>query len=191
MIPDLPNISDPVLMADFLRPYNRHKTNLTDYARGGVALLDASKGLDVKDWFCEANDNGVFLSASGSQMLKIETLPGKITWISLAFDQNMHYNLAYSLLGAGAFFYWYDAERQSYVTDSLGNIKTPIARMDDVRRYAIGSNDIVLSYIRGTSLCVRIQRDRYKQEYVLASNAGNSILQCGMNKVMRFQWNCI
>ena len=191
MIPDLPNLSDPTISAEFLQPYNREKAALLDYARGGINLLDASKGLNVKNWTCELQDGEVYISAPGVASFLVETLIGEPEWISLAFDQNMHYNLAYILPGSGAFLYWYDAEVQGYVTESLGAVQTPIIRMDDVRQYTEGLNDIILSYIRGGSLCVRVQRDRFKIEYVLATNAGTRIIQCGMNRKLRCQWNCI
>lgn len=191
MIPDLPNLSDPAMPADFLRPYNREKAAFVDYARGGVALLDPSRGLNVKDWTCYLQEGGCFISASDVPIFKVETIDSRADWISMAFDQNMHYNLAYKVPNEGAYLYWYDAAQNRYVTDSLGNVFTPILRMDDVRHDATGSNDLVLSYIRGNSLCVRIQRDRFGLEYVLATNAGSRIVQCGMNRKMRFQWNCI
>lgn len=191
MIPDIPNLSNPVMPDAFCIPYRQEKAPLVDYARGGVALLDASKGLNVKNWTCEANQDGVFISAPGVPLFKAETLPGEITWISLAFDHNMHYNLAYVLAGMGAFWYWYDAMQQRYVTDSLGSISTPVARMDDVRKYANMYNDIVLSYIRGSALCCRVQRDRYRIEYQLATNAGTTIRQCGMQENNRFAWVCV
>jgi len=191
MIPDLPNLLSPPMAAEFVRPYNRQKAALVDYARGGVALLDASKGLNVKDWQCELQNGEVYISSSGVTPFRVETFVGKPDWISFAFDQNMHYNLAYTLPGGAGFLYWYDAEGQGYVTDSLGAVRTPIIRLDDVRDSAFGDSDIILSYIKGGALCVRVQRDRFKVEYMLASAAGNSIIQCGMNKSLRFQWYCV
>lgn len=189
MIPDLPNLSSPTMAADFRQPYNREKQPLSDHARGGAALLDASSGLNVKNWFAEVNGGVCFLSTEGVAPFAIESFPSEISWISLAFDQNMHYSLAYTI-GSQSYLYWYDAEAQKYVTDTLGAVASPFVRMDDVRDYVEGMNDIILSYIRGGALCVRMQRDRYKREYVLATRAGNRILQCGMNVKLRFQWNC-
>lgn len=192
MIPDLPNLSDPTMACPLKPPNNGAKAALTDYARGGIALLDASRGLNVKNWTCELQDGAVYISSPGNPMFLVETIMGEPNWISMAFDQNMHYNLAYTLpKGGGSFLYWYDAESNRYVTESLGDARTPIIRMDDVRDAAIRDRDIILSYIRQSSLCVRVQRERFKNEYVLATNAGRYIMQCGMNTCMRFQWNMI
>lgn len=189
--PDVPlALSDPTVEADFMQPYDKPKSALTDWARGGVALLDANSGLNVKNWFCEAQENGgVYLSSAGAQPFKIETLVGKPTWISFCFDQNMHYNIAY-IVNSHSFFYWYDANQQGYTTTDIGAVNTPFCRLDDVRRHPSFWNDIVLSYIRGAALCARLQRDRFSIEYVLAENAGSRIIQCGMNKKLRFQWHC-
>ena len=189
MIPDLPNLSNPAMPAELRRPYNRKKQPLTDYARGGIALLDASKGLDVRDWFVEINEKTCFLSPDGGDAIAIETFDIEPSWVSLAFDQNMHYNLVYTIK-ANSYLHWYDTERQSYVTDMIGTVNTPFIRMDDVRHFTEGTNDIILSYIVGSALCVRVQRDRFKTEYVLAHGAGSKILQCGMNRKLRFQWDC-
>lgn len=189
--PDKPlQLSNPALIDEFLIPYRQEKQALIDYARGGVALLDASKGLNVKNWVCELQDDDVYISSSSVPAFKVETITGVPEWISFCFDQNMHYNLAYILPNSGAFLYWYDANQQAYVTTSLGSVHTPFIRMDDVRRHPSFWNDIILSYIKGNALCVRLQRDRFSVEYMLASSAGNSIVQCGMNKSLRFQWHC-
>lgn len=190
MIPDLPNLSNPTIQADFISPHNIVKTPLLDFARGGVALLDASKGLNVKDWWCECRDSGIWVSAFGVPETKVDVIHEKPVWISFAFDQNMHYAVTYVLTGGEAYLYWFDAQRSIYVTDALGVVNRPILRMDDVRRYSEGTNDVILSYTRGGRLCVRIQRDRYRVEYVLAEGLRGYLLQCGMNKKLRFQWVC-
>lgn len=189
MIPELPYLSDPTMVAPLKPPYNRLKLPLSDYARGGVALLDSSNGINVANWYIEVVDGVCLLSKEGESEVAIETLSEDVSWISLAFDQNMHYNLAYSI-GKESYLLWYDAERQSYNTDHIGQVSTPFVRMDDVRDFMEGTNDVILSYIKGGALCVRMQRDRYKVEYVLAANAGTIITKCGMNMGLRFQWNC-
>ena len=189
MIPDLPNVSDPAMTAELLQPYNRVKVPLKDYARGGMALLDSSRGLNQKNWACEVQNGEVFLSADGVAATSVYDVDPDTSWISLAFDQNMHFNLAY-VVGRVGYLYWYDAASQRYVTTNLGSVVTPFIRLDDVRLYMEGYSDIILSYIVNEALCVRVQRDRFSVEYVLARNAGTKIEQCGMNRVNRFQWNC-
>lgn len=189
MIPDFPNLSAPPMAAEFLRPNHRPKAALVDYARGGVALLDSSQGLNVKTWTCEARGDGVFLSAPAVQEFRIETIPEDPLWVSLAFDQNMHYNCVYILEELGAFFYYYDAAGERYNVLEVGDVQTPIIRMDDVLLPALGDCELILSYIREKQLCVRLQRERFGVEHVLADGVGDVILQCGMNTRRRFQWD--
>lgn len=191
MIPDLPRLSDPTISADFISPYNRVKTPLSDWARGGVALLDASKGLNVKDWFCEWQDGFVYLSAHGTQRFVAYEIQGEIEWISFAFDQNMHANFAYTMKGGGSYLYWYDTAATEYVTTNLGFVSTPFLRLDDSRDAAFGECSVILSYIEINALRCRVQNDRYGVEYTLAERAGSAIMQCGMNKKMRFQWHTL
>lgn len=192
MIPDLPNLSSPAIQADFLMPYNRGKAALVDHARGGVALLDASKGLNVKNWICEVSESGVYISSYDVAPFKVETLVGIPSWISMAFDQNMHYVLAYTLESdSNSFLYFFDSAQGAYVEYLLGRVHTPFVRMDDVRDAAQSTREVVLSYIKDNSLCVRVQRDRFGAEHVLTPSAGSKIIQCGMNKANRFQWYCV
>ena len=188
-MPDVPNLSAPPMPADFLAPHNRTKAALVDYARGGVALLDSSQGLNVKTWTCEARGDGVFLSAPAVAEFRIETIPENPLWVSIAFDQNMHYHVAYILEELGAFFYYYDATGERYNVLELGEVITPIIRMDDVRKEALADCELILSYIRENKLCIRLQRDRFGVEYVIADGVGEAILQCGMNIMRRFQWD--
>lgn len=190
MIPDIPHLSNPTMYAEFMQPYNTTKVPLKDYARGGVALLDGTNGLNVKNWSCEVTDGEVFVTAEGTPKTSVYQLDPAVSWVSLAFDGNMHFNLAY-IVDNESFLYWYDADSRMYITTSLGNVITPFIRMDDVRLYIETSRDIILSYIRNKALCVRMQRDRFGVEYVLANNAGSRLLQCGMNVGRRFQWKCI
>lgn len=187
MIPDLPNLSDWTVYGRFVQPYNRLKMPLEDYARGGVQLNDSSQGLDVKNWRIELKNGVCKISAAGSPDFIVTNVPEQATWVSLGFDQNMHHNVAYIFNGTG-YFYWYDAASNSYVTSNFGNIRCPIVRMDDVRDISVSTNDLVLSYIKDGSLCVRIQRDRFGTEYVLARNVGNRLFQAGLNTQLRFQW---
>lgn len=189
--PNIPlELTETAVAADIMVPYNRVKTPLADYARGGVALLDASRGLNVKNWVCEVQNGGVFLSADNVQPFRIETIRGEPTWISFAFDQNMHYNLAYKLEDGEAYHYWYDVDSRQYITMALGKVNTPFLRLDDVRIYPSFHNDILLSYIKERTLYARLQRDRYAVEYKLAEDVGQRISRCGMNMRLRFQWEC-
>ncbi len=187
MIPDLPNLADVTLPGRFKAPYTFKKEPFCDYARGGVALLDASQGLDVKDWRIDFENGVATITSEGSPDFIVPDLPIDLSWISFAFDQNMHYNVTYTVANK-SYLYWYDAAAQGYVTTELDDVKTPFLRMDDVRSGIEGTKDLILSYLKKGDLYIRLQSDRFAVEYLLEKHAGNKFLQCGMTEQLRFQW---
>lgn len=187
MIPDLPNLATVTLPGRFKQPFRFKKEPFCDYARGGVELLDASQGLDVKDWRIDFEDGVATITSEGSPDFVVPDLPINLSWISFAFDQNMHYNVTYTVANK-SYLYWYDAVAQGYVTTELDDVKTPFLRMDDVRNGIEGTNDLILSYLKKGDLYIRLQSDRFGVEYLLEKHAGNKFLQCGMTEQLRFQW---
>lgn len=190
MIPLLPETLDgPV--ADFRAPYNSIKKPLVDHHRGGVALNDASKGLDIQNWKIEVRENKVYLSGDNVAEIEIPMdIPtgNTIEWISLAFDQNMHYVIAYTLDNDDSYLYYFNLATNTNSSLSLGKINTPIVRMDDVRFINSADNDIILSYVKDGKLACRIQKDKYEIEYLLSDNVSANLLQCGISTESRFQW---
>lgn len=187
MIPDFPNLSSVGLPGRFKSPYRFVKEPLCDYARGGVQLLDASQGINVKDWRIDLEDGVCTIRSEGSPDFVVDHVPEQSHWISFVFDQNMHYNVAYSV-GYDSFLYWYDAVTQGYVTTDLGRVKTPFLRMDDSRNNMEGIVDVILTYLRDSALCIRFQNERFQNEYVIDEYGGNKLLQCGPTEELRFQW---
>lgn len=187
MIPDLPNLAEVPLPAPFIRPYGFLKEPLCDYARGGVALLDASKGLNIKDWRIDMEDGVCTITSEDSPDFIVPDIPIEANWISFAFDQNMHYNVAYSV-GNTSYLYWYDAVAQGYVTSELGEVKTPFLRMDDSRNHLEGLVDLIVSYLKKGGLYIRLQSERFAKEYPIDAHAGNKLLGCGPTLALRFQW---
>lgn len=191
MIPDFPHILDEPI-CNFLVPNDKPKSPLIDYARGGIGISDASKGMDIQNWRCEVKNNKIYLSSPNTPEQEIEAgITVEIKWVSLAFDQNMHYIVAYALENKEAYLSYYDATINEYVQLSLGKAITPMVRMDDVRLFNDSTRYVVLSYIKNRNLCVRLQSDKYAKEYVLAENAGIRLRQCGMTYESRFQWQIL
>ena len=204
MLPDLPKLTSTpleVISKDALEtlstepiaqeirsPYNTDKVPLIDFARGGTDILDAHKGLDIKDWKCELKTDGIHITAKGSKETVIPNTFGDIEFLSFCFDQNMHYNFAYILKNKKAYLYWYDAVVEKYNTLELGKVNTPIVRMDDIRKELSPQSSIILSYIKDNNLYGRVQSDRFRVIYLLKEDVGIAIKKFGMNKGMRLQW---
>jgi len=169
-------------------PYMLHS-----YETGGIALSDASQGLKVQVWDAEVIDNSNVVLRNEAGYEATYYTGSEITEVSLAFDQNMRPTIAI-VEGGQPKLIWYDsAVEMEVVTDLAADIKSPRVSMDDKRQTQSANNDIILGYIRGTSLYFAKQRDRYLIEYLLATDAlPNSDLsylsRVGMSTINRFQF---
>lgn len=168
---------------------------LTDFELGGVALQDASQGLQVQRWTCRAeSETGiVYLGAENVPEIPLFTADG-ITDLSLAFDQNMRPFVAFTQLNQ-AKFRWYDTVLgANRITELDPNDRTPRCCMDDKRPWQVsqGANDVILAYLRGDSLYYRQQRERYEVERFLASGLeGKRLIKVGMNIAWRLQFEFV
>lgn len=168
---------------------------LQDWELAGVALGDASAGLNVKLWHCileidkATNTGSVYIEAPG--VAKTFLFSGvDITEVALAFDQNMNPFVAYQQ-GSAARFFWYDPLIPGMTHTTLpAGCRDLRCTMDEKRLFDIANSDIVLSYIQSGNLCVRYQRDRYLVETVLKAGAGPDaiLVSMAMNNGNRLQW---
>lgn len=190
--------STVVEFAPFLSPRNVPNPVgvITDVEEGGAGLEDTSQGLQFQTWTATVDSiatGNIYLSAPNTPAILALTVPG-ITQLSFTFDQNMHPFFAYTQNGV-AKFYWFDPTIPGFTITTLeAGALTPRCSLDDKRAFAIngGGTDILLFYLVGNTLLMRMQRDRYGIIYTMATNLqtrflGNQVLQVGMNAVMRFQ----
>lgn len=163
---------------------------LTDYEMGGVALSDASAGLQDRIWTARADlDGNVYLSAPENVETLFITLPG-ITELSFTFDQNMRPVLAY-MQGGVARLRWFNTVPNAYVvTDLPAGSMYPRVALDDkrARQTTQGDNDVILAYMRSGDLYYRQQRDRYEDEYLLKAGVNAKLIRIGMNMLNRLQF---
>lgn len=187
MIPQKSLIQPPRGSA-FIFPDNLISTNLVDYELGGIGLSDASQGLQVQEWTLQVVGLGINtsiqVSSSNTPPTILFSLPN-ITWGRLAFDQNMHPVICY-VDQTGPGFWWYDPTIPGQIFTSLSSdVQTPCCSMDDKRSLEIrlGTNDVIISYIRANGLFYRQQRDRYGIEYSLYPNLNLIIPNPNLNKI--------
>jgi hypothetical protein len=165
---------------------------LWDMEMGGVALNDPSEGLRVKVWTLRADGKtgAIYLSAADVGETLLFSASG-VQEISLAFDQNMRPFVAFVQKGK-AKFRWYDTLLgENVITDLDPLDRTPRCCMDDKRPYqtASGANDIILAYVRGTSLYYRQQRERYETERLLTDTIpAPRLIKVGMAVNNRLQF---
>jgi len=166
----------------------RSPNKLVDYELGGVALNDASQGIDVKIWRATYSGGSVKFSPSPFvSETSVITVAG-ITELSIAFDQNMRPTVAYRA-GGECRLYWYDSLIESPTTTVFNpTALSPFLTMDDKRYSADERNDILFFYIQDGVLCYRQQRDRFGVERELTTVPGGYyIKKCGMNNGLRLQ----
>lgn len=179
--------------AAFLAPddLGRQNNKRIDYERGGIALNDGSQGLLVQNWRARLVGDNVMI---GPDPFTSETLlltDTGITELSLSFDQNMRPVLAYVAAGQ-AKLHWYNSSTETQVTTTLAaDVRSPFVTMDDKRAVAtlLASNDVVLFYVRGSTLFARYQRDQYSVErtMTMAVGSGSTIAKAGMSDGLTVQ----
>lgn len=187
MIPDDVLSTTPV-PAQFLFPRNIPRRPLIDYEYGGVDIQDGTQGIRVKVWRGEYLDGSIVLSADGVPATTIITVPG-ISDFQFTFDRNMNPFIAYELTDGTCRYYWFDSLVSDFVTSTLpaGSI-TPRCCHDDNRDLETQTSDIILAYCRSGNLYYREQRERYTTEHFLSDQAPNGLVQIGLTRGLRMQF---
>jgi len=175
----------------YLPPDDKLTSPIVDYESGGMALLDASAGLFARAWKLWVQDINVWLQPEGGDSILLFTEVG-IQEVSLAFDQNMQWSVAYTVNGIMK-LRWYDPLESDHVITVFGAALNPRLALDDKRHAERTTSDIILAYINGSNLCYRQQRDRYETERVLRENLypGTKLKNIGMNKNLRLQFELV
>jgi hypothetical protein len=164
-------------------------SRIEDYELGGIALNDASQGLQVQNWRLQLVGTEIRVAPEPYTSETVLITAAGITQCSLAFDQNMNPAVAYMQFNQ-AKLYWFDSVPGEMVTTTLASdVRSPFLSMDDKRDKSNTRNDVLLFYIRSNRLCYRQQRDRFNTERTLAWFDGNllSIRKAGMNDGLRMQ----
>lgn len=183
--------------ATFVGREKRMGDGLLAYEIGGIAIGDASQGINLQQWYGRVvpiDGQQVFqLSSDGDTWTTIISRSGNVTEMDFAFDQNMVPFITWVEDGVTR-IYWYDPNVSSMTITNLGDqLVNPRCCMDDKRDLQLVNSDIILAYIRAGGLYYRQQRDRYQVERLLqAGLAGGSRLVCvGMSTALRLQFRLV
>lgn len=186
------NVASSVSMpGELLAPDNIGSSLFVDYERGGVAIADASLGLDYQDWQCKYNDatGNVFINPVGSPDVLFINIAGA-SEMSFAFDQSMRPVLAY-MIGTLGKLRWYDSLAGAFVVSDFPDIRSPRLTLDDKREMQRANSDVIFAYIKANGdLCYRQQRDRYETERVLHTGVdpSNRLVAVGMGNNFRLHF---
>ena len=187
MIPNK-SLAGPISPFSFLEPDKLTTLATVDYQLGGIGLSDPSQGLQVQTWTAEIIGEGTSTSV---QISAPNTIPvilfslSNLSWVRLAFDQNMHPVVAYQYL-SGSGFWWFDPTIPGTTFFALPAGSTyPCCSLDDKRPLStnLGTSDVIVAYLNSTNLLYRQERDRYANEYVLATSLTSYIAAPLLNKI--------
>lgn len=152
-------------------------------AWGGIALNDASAGLNYQLWELDYVNGVVSISAPNNSGTVLFARNG-LTELSFAFDQNMRPAVAFAH-GGHVYLWWYDTLVGQYVFTNFGRLQNPYLTLDDNRPTQTDDSDIILSYRDDKKLYVRYQRNRYSIPYLLADGV-LEVRQAGMLSILRY-----
>lgn len=188
MLPDNELSSSPV-PAVFIGGRALPVRDTVDYELGGIALNDPSEGLQYQIWRARIESEGAEIIIDAQNVDPFVLIAGvNITEVSISFDQNMNPVVAYVEDGTPK-LYWYDSTVPGMVTTSFADIVTPRVSMDDKRKSQSQNNDVIFAYMKNSNLYMRMQRDRYSVEYLLAEDIDSpGLIKIGMSRQNRFQF---
>ncbi len=159
-----------------------------EYEEGPVAFEDATKGLQFQIWRIRLVGDSVYVTAPNTP----ETLVFSkrcITQVSLSFDQNARYVVAYIIKSTELWLYWYDpvvkAFTHTFIEDGVRDVRIT---MPDKRDFQLADSNIGMFYTKEDRLCARWQIDRYRVVQELETGIGGRLMRVGMNAHFRLQF---
>ena len=181
--------------AGFIRPDDFVRTGvglLTDYEYGGAAIQDPSAGFWHQVWRLWVDGDAVKLAPQDNPAAaQVLFSAPNIREITFTFDSNMNPVVAYIQAGASK-LYWYDVTQSppGFVTSTVSGANgSPFLTFDDKRPRMIGAADVMLFYLVGEAVKVRLMRDRFTVEYEWGTlpKGADRIACAGMSEGNRLQ----
>lgn len=181
-----PLLIDEGVSSLFNYPRSKNYPLTESWENGGVALSDPSEDLTKYVWKAWTDGTTIKVKRDDLDVHHVVLMDSNITEIDLTFDQNMRPCIAYVANGISK-LYWYDSQQAKQVIDEYPLITNPRVSLDDKRRFNVANSDIIFAYQKGDNLCYRIQRERFTDEHILATNPKKRLLwRIGMGRHGRF-----
>lgn len=160
-----------------------------DYEEGPIAIQDVTQGLQAQRWRMRLIDGQFWLDSPAVPEFVAFNAPGS-SELSFTFDQQGRLVLVYVQNGQPK-LYWYDSALPGFtVTNLPSDVVTPKVILDDKRFTQVHISDVILQYVRGGQLKMRMQRDRFLIEYDLSAGPWTGIAKFGFNRGLRLQTLC-
>lgn len=161
----------------FLSPRNRHCRMTTAYCDGGPELFNSKAGITGYVWvaFVDSIDN-ITVKREDSDEKYVVTTRANVSQLDLTFDQNMRPFLTY-VVDDIPYYFHFNSHDSSYSEVALDtSIRFPRCELDMRDVQDIPNSDIILGYIRDGNLCYRVQRERFLQEHIIATDSNKTML---------------
>ena len=189
-------LSTTSVYGPFRFPYNVISTSLECYCKGGIAIQDPSHGIEWQLWKGECfRKTGKIVLTTDRNNQHVELLsvpPNTVSYFRFAFDVNMRWTAITRTDSRELTLHWFDSALGAYTSTLLGVVDSCHLCYDDSRDLTatLGHGDMILTYIKGTSLYVRYQRDRFSIERLLTSTLEPDLIvtNFGLSEQCRLQW---
>lgn len=173
----------------YLSPDNRQGySQRLDYERGGRAVGDASTGMDVQNWrayYVRADFSVHLADESGFDQVMFTSIG--LTQLALSFDFNMRPVIAYTESGVTWLRQFNTAGEQTSKL-LIPAASQPRLCLDDKRVEFAAEADILLFYLRAGNICMRVQREGFLTEHIMAADVvGTRLGRVGMTTGWRVQ----
>ena len=163
-------------------------TDTLEYEEGPFALQDVSRGLQYQIWRVRLIGESVYVTSPTTPETEVFSKRG-ITQVSLSFDQNARYVVAYIINNSQLWLYWYSPVLQSFTHTQIDDgVRDVRITMPDKRDFQIPESVIGMFYTKGDKLLVRWQTDRYGDVQELQSGIAGRLMRVGMNAHYRLQF---
>lgn len=176
------------IRSGFVEDQNRRSAPLIDYEMGSVVLNQPAADRSTHLWRAYSDGSSVWVTRNDVDEPTLVFTGSEITQIALAFDQSMRPHIAY-VEGGISKFYFYETLTAQFSVMVLQDATYPRTCSDDKRSFFLGQDDVILGYMKGDSLYLRFQRERFLVEHLFAANTGKTVLiQMGMSNANRMQF---
>lgn len=187
----IPLVSEFPVIGRLPIPENIPKKPTVAYSMGGISLNNPSNGMLVQVWraWFDRENGSVMVESPNTPATKIFDQDG-IVWLTFCFDQTMRWSAAYTLNDGGSYLRWYNSLSQDYETTLLGDgVVSPFLILDDKRPTQNATSDMVLAYIQGQKVVIRVQRERFQALHIWAKDIPKDwiIRNFGMSNKLRLQ----
>lgn len=135
--------------------------HLRDSELGGVNVQDPTQGLQVQTWVGRVAGTTLTLNGEGNGAVFTRSVPPGVREFSFAFDQNMRPVLGLTI-GTNVVVNYFDPNANSEAFLTFPG-RSPFLLLDEKRPLPVleGASDVLVFYLDGNSIFVRVQREAY------------------------------